>query len=150
MGFSFRELLLLWSTGSRHRLSGCDTWAQLLGGMRDLPRPGIKLSPTSAGGFFYHWANREALFIFYQIISLFGCARSWLRHIGYLIFVLTCRTFSWDKLFDPKGNQPWISTEKTVAEAEAPILWPPDAKKRPWCWERLKVKGERASRGWDG
>ena len=21
--------------------------------------------------------------------------------------------------------------------------------KRPWCWERLKVKGERGSRGWD-
>ena len=41
MSFSFRELLLLWS--SRHRLSGCDTWAQLLSGMWDLPRPGIKL-----------------------------------------------------------------------------------------------------------
>ena len=22
--------------------------------------------------------------------------------------------------------------------------------KRPWCWERLKAKGERSSRGWDG
>ena len=27
-----------------------------------------------------------------------------------------------------KGNQPWIFTRKTNAEAEAPILWPPDAK----------------------
>ena len=28
----------------------------------------------------------------------------------------------------PKGNQPWIFTRRTDAEAEAPILWPPDAK----------------------
>ena len=28
----------------------------------------------------------------------------------------------------PKGNQPWILTGGTDAEAEAPILWPPDAK----------------------
>ena len=29
----------------------------------------------------------------------------------------------------PKGNQSWIVTGQTDAEAEAPILWPPDAKK---------------------
>ena len=28
----------------------------------------------------------------------------------------------------PKGNQPWIFTGRTDAEAEAPVLWPPDAK----------------------
>ena len=28
----------------------------------------------------------------------------------------------------PKGNQPWIFIGRTVAEAEAPILWPPDMK----------------------
>ena len=28
----------------------------------------------------------------------------------------------------PKGNQPWIFIQKTDAEAEAPIFWPPDAK----------------------
>ena len=32
------------------------------------------------------------------------------------------------KLFNPKGNQPGIFTGKTDVEAEAPILWPPDAK----------------------
>ena len=26
-----------------------------------------------------------------------------------------------------KGNQHWIFTGRTVAEAEAPIFWPPDA-----------------------
>ena len=43
---------------------------------------------------------------------------------------------------------------RTVAEAEAPILWPLDANshlwKRPWYWERLKAKGERGGRRWDG
>ena len=28
----------------------------------------------------------------------------------------------------PKGNQSWILIERTDAEAETPILWPPDAK----------------------
>jgi len=58
--------------------------------------------------------------------------------------------------FNPKGNQCWIFTGKSVAEAEAPVLWPPDVKswnsmeKTLWCWERLKAKGEGGSRGWDG
>ena len=34
------------------------------------------------------------------------------------------------KSIDPKGNQPWIFTGRMDAEAEAPILWPPDAKSR--------------------
>ena len=38
---------------------------------------------------------------------------------------LDCKEF---KLVHPKGNQPWIFTERTDAEAEAPILWVPDAK----------------------
>ena len=32
------------------------------------------------------------------------------------------------KPVNPKGNQFWIFTGSTEAEAEAPILWPPDAK----------------------
>ena len=52
------------------------------------------------------------------------------------------------------GNQSWIFIERTDAEAEASILWPPDVKnwlifKRPWCWERLKAGGEGDDRGWD-
>ena len=40
----------------------------------------------------------------------------------------------------PKGNQPWIFIGSTVAEAEAPVLWPPDAKswlirKDPEAWK---------------
>ena len=32
------------------------------------------------------------------------------------------------KPVNPKGNQPWIFSRRTDAEAEVPILWPPDAK----------------------
>ena len=32
------------------------------------------------------------------------------------------------KPVNPKGNQPWLFIGKTDAEAETPILWPPDAK----------------------
>ena len=53
----------------------------------------------------------------------------------------------------PKGNQSWIFTGRTGAEAETPILRLPDVKnwltKRPWCWERLKAE-EGNNRGWDG
>ena len=39
---------------------------------------------------------------------------------------------------------------RTDAEAETPILWPPDVKNWwPWCWERLKAGGEGDDRGWD-
>ena len=34
------------------------------------------------------------------------------------------------KPVNPKGNQPWIFTGRTVAKAETPILWLPDAKSR--------------------
>ena len=46
----------------------------------------------------------------------------------------------------PKGNQPWIFTRKMDAEAEAPIIWPTDAKS--WLLEMLgKIEGKRR-RGW--
>ena len=34
------------------------------------------------------------------------------------------------KPVNPKGNQHWIFIGGTDAEAEAPVLWPPDAKSR--------------------
>ena len=34
------------------------------------------------------------------------------------------------KLVSSKRNQPWIFTGRTDAKAEAPILWPPDARSR--------------------
>jgi len=35
---------------------------------------------------------------------------------------------------NPKGNQPWIFIGRTDAEAETPILWPPDVKN--WLIEK--------------
>ena len=34
------------------------------------------------------------------------------------------------KPINPKGNQPWTFIGRTNVEAEAPVLWPPDAKNR--------------------
>ena len=38
---------------------------------------------------------------------------------------LDCKEF---KLVNPKGNQSWIFNGRADAEAEAPVLWPPDVK----------------------
>ena len=41
------------------------------------------------------------------------------------------------KLVHPKGDQSWVFTASTDAEAETPILWPPDVKS--WLiWPDLK------------
>ena len=53
--------------------------------------------------------------------------------------LLDCRQI---KLVNPKGNQPWMFIGRTDAEAEAPILWPPDAK----SW--LIGKDSDAGKGW--
>ena len=60
------------------------------------------------------------------------------------------------KPVNPKGNQPWTFIGRTDAEAEAPILWPPDAKnwligKHPdagkdWRWEKGMTEDEMV--GW--
>ena len=57
----------------------------------------------------------------------------------------------------PKGNQSWIFTGRTDAEAETPILWPPDAKnwliwkdtdtEKDWRWEE---RGQQRMRWLDG
>ena len=54
----------------------------------------------------------------------------------------------------PKGNQFWIYIGRTDAEAESSNTlntWCKEQThwKRPWCWERLKVGGQREDRGWD-
>ena len=54
----------------------------------------------------------------------------------------------------PKGDQSWVFIGRTDAEAETPILWPPDVKNwligkdfdagKDWRWE------EKGMTGWDG
>ena len=46
------------------------------------------------------------------------------------------------KPVNPKGNQPWIVMGRTDTEAEAPIVWSPDAK------SRLIEKHSDAGKGW--
>ena len=58
---------------------------------------------------------------------------------------------------NPKGNQSWIFIGRTDAEAEIPILWPPDAKswliwkdpdaRKDWRWEE-KGTTEDEMVGW--
>ena len=62
------------------------------------------------------------------------------------------------KPVNPKGNESWIFIGKSDAEAEAPILWPPDAKSWLTHWIRPnagkdwgqeeKVKTEDKMIGW--
>ena len=51
------------------------------------------------------------------------------------------------KPVNPKGNQPRIFIGRTDTEAEAPILWPSDAKSQLTRKERLKAEGEGDDRG---
>ena len=58
----------------------------------------------------------------------------------------------------PKGDQSWVFIGRTDAEAETPVLWPPDVKK--WFiwkdpnagedWGGERKGGEGDGRGWDG
>ena len=80
-----------------------------------------------------------------QIIDAFGF---WTVVLGKTLeSPLDCKEI---KPFNPKGSQSWIFIGRTDAEAETPILWPPDGKKWSWCWERLKAGGAGDNRGWDG
>ena len=78
--------------------------------------------------------------------------KNWCLHIVVLVKTLESPMANKEiKPVNPKGNQPWLFIERTDAEAETPILWAGLTHwKRPWCWERLKAKGEEGSRGWDG
>ena len=40
-----------------------------------------------------------------------------------LVSHLDCKEI---KIMNPRGSQPWIFSGRTFAEAETPILWPPD------------------------
>ena len=94
---------------------------------------------------------------------MYGC-ESWIlkktEHQRIDAFELWCWRRPLRAPWTARGpNQSWIFIGRTNAEAETPILWPPDGKnwlmwKRHWCWDRLKVflkeRGEGDYRGWDG
>jgi len=55
------------------------------------------------------------------------------------------------KPVNPKGNQPWIKDQCWSWDANNLATWceEPTHRKRPWCWERLRARGEGDDRGWD-
>ena len=62
--------------------------------------------------------------------------------------------FRESKTINPKGKQPWIFIGRTDAEAEAPLLWPTNAKnwligRDPDTRKRLRAGREGSDRGWD-
>ena len=81
---------------------------------------------------------------FYQYSSY------WRKLVPYIYIYITYAVH-------PKGNQSWIFIGRTDAEAETPILWPPDVKKwdiwkdldagKDWRWEE-KGTTEDEMVGW--
>ena len=61
-------------------------------------------------------------------MSILTCIDMQLYWLLYAVFNIYVKlTWVHIKLVSPKGNQSWIFTGRTDVEAEAPILWPPDA-----------------------
>ena len=95
-------------------------------------------------------------------VIMYGC-ESWIIKAAECWRIDDSELWCWGRLLKsplankikpvhPKGNQAWIFIERT--DAEAPILWSPNAKnrliRRLWCWAKLKAAGEGDDRGWDG
>ena len=72
----------------------------------------------------------------------------WVPRNWYFWTVVLEKTLEgpWDskkiKSVNSKGNQLWIFIGRTDAEAEAPVLWPPDIK------SHLTGKDSKAGKGW--
>ena len=75
-------------------------------------------------------------------------------HLGYILLREHIRGQEIFPVCFVTLTQAWIFTGRTDAEAEAPVLWPPDMNcwywKRQWSWERLRTGGKGGNRGWDG
>ena len=72
------------------------------------------------------------------LVVMYGC-QSWTIKKAECQRIGASELWCWRRLWEslgqqgdptshPKGNQSWIFIARTDAEAEAPILWPPDAK----------------------
>ena len=102
------------------------------------------ISLNSQQGIFHLNHDGHVLFIV-EILSTSLCPSETLpflelrdKVLGFGGIPLDCKI----KPVNPKGNQSWIFIRRTDAEAEAPILWPPDA--RNW----LIGKDPDAGRDW--
>ena len=70
-----------------------------------------------------------------------GYEESWVLKNGCFWTVVLEKTLESPLIqpVNPKGNQSWIFTGRSAAEAETPILWPPNGKDpdagKDWRWE---------------
>ena len=86
----------------------------------------VRFGPAKAGHQSKGWAPKSWCF---QIVVLEKILES----------PLDCKEIQW---VNPKGNQPWMFIGRTDAEAEAPVLWAPDAK------SQLTGKDPDAGKDW--
>ena len=92
------------------------------------PKPkDIMLGPKKIS----HWAKKKSN----------KDSKSWNSHIRKKSITMWADWLE-TKPVNPKGNQPWIFIGRIVAEAEAPILWPPGAK------SQLTGKDPDAGKDW--
>ena len=100
------------------------------------------------------------------LVVMYGC-ESWTIKKAEHWRVDAFELWSWRRLLrvpctarrstDPEGNQSWVFIGRTDAEAETPIIWPPDEKNwhiekdpnagKDWKWEE-KWMAEDEMAGW--
>ena len=70
------------------------------------------------------------------LFSLHFFDNYWIWLLNYGVGKDSWESLEWKEIkpVNSKGNQSWIFIERTDAEAEVPILWPPDAKN--WLIEK--------------
>ena len=115
--------------------------------------------------------DRSLLYLFYTLIKLYNTkalsnqasslAPDWILLLWRpripAFSVVQQQPFNNNEIqaVQPKGNQSWIFTGKTDAEAWSSstlVTWCKELNlwKRPWCWGKLRAGRERDDRGWDG
>ena len=135
MRVDIRILVLIW--GGKHSAFHYYVWYQLLIFLHLFYICSTRLKTLTCIPSLLRLFNQEGVF---NSVKCFLCS--------YRDDHMTWFLVSW--------NQSWIIIGRTDPTAEVPILWPPDwckeltHWKRPWCWERLRARGQGDDRGWDG
>ena len=93
------------------------------------------------GPYNHHYGFSSSHVWIWELDHKKGCVPNWCLQTGGLKKTLESPLDSNEiKPVNPKGNQPWIFIGRTDAEAEALILWPPDAKR--WLIEKYPDAGQ--------
>ena len=100
------------------------------------PKASALWQPTGGGwGGKQERGSREETYVYVWMWEL-DLKKGWVPKIWCFQIVVLKKTLESPlgikkfKPVNPKENQPWIFFERTDAEAEAPKLWPPDAKRQ--------------------